>query len=184
MIGEKGFRSSRFGPYEAPESAAPWFDCWARTSAGQVPPPRAARNMTNCTSGTRLFIADDLNTGVIQLSHSHVKSEDLNDFQFAAFLSRDSGRPGGGGGSRKWYSRQRCHEDFIAAVEGERPALRAVWCARAYREFEGIYDVWLTTITQDRGSEALVSRINLRAVTYDNATALTRRFLESVKWAK
>ncbi len=183
-IGEKGFRPSRFGPYEAPESAAPWFDCWARTSAGQVPPPRAARNMTNCSSGTRLFVADDLNTGVIQLSHSHVKSEDLNDFQFAAFLSRDSGRPGGGGGSRKWYSRQRCHEDFIAAVEGERPALRAVWCARAYREFDGIYDVWLTTITQDRGGEALVSRINLRAVTYDNATALTRRFLESVKWAK
>lgn len=182
-IGEKGFRPSRFGPYEAPESVAPWFDCWARTSAGRVPQPRATRNMTNCSSGTRLFIADDLNTGLIQFSHSHVKSEDLNDFQFAAFLSRDSGRPGGGG-SRKWYSPQRCHEDFIAAVEGERPPLRAVWCARAYREFDGIYDVWLTTITQDRGDEALVSRINLRGVTYDNATALTRRFLESVKWAK
>jgi S1-C subfamily serine protease len=183
-IGEKGFRSSRFGPYEAPESAAPWFDCWARTSAGQVPQPRAARNMTNCSSGTRLFVADDLNTGVIQLSHSHLKSEDLNDFQFATFLSRESGRPGGQGGSRKWYSRQRCHEDFIAATDGDRPALRAVWCARAYREFEGIYDVWLTTITQDRGGEALVSRINLRGVTYDNATALAQRFLESVKWAK
>ena len=60
--------------------------------------------------------------------------------------------------------------------------MRVVWCARAYREFDDLYDVWVVAITQDRGTEALMSRMACRASTYDNAVALTRRFLEALRW--
>ncbi len=85
-----GFRSSTFGPYEAPESAAPWFTCWAQTNAGQFPKPRASIDTTRCNSDTQLFVASDLSTGVISLTHSYFKSVDLNQFQFAAFLSQQN----------------------------------------------------------------------------------------------
>ena len=64
------FRGATFGPYEAPESAAPWFTCWAQTNAGQVPKPRASTNTTSCTSDTQVFVATDLTTGGVRLSHS------------------------------------------------------------------------------------------------------------------
>jgi serine protease Do len=180
---ERGFRATGFGPYEAPESAAPWITCWAVTNAGQVPKPRANIDTTNCNSDTRLFVAGDLNTGVIHLAHSYLHSVDLNQFQFAAFLSQQSQSPWFGGFPRKWFTAQRCHEDFLAAAPaGERPALRVVWCARAYREFAGLYDVAVTAVTQDRGDEALVSRLGLQVVGYDEAVRLTRRFLEDVRW--
>src|SRR5579862_5926235 len=140
-----GFRGATFGPYQAPESAAPWFTCWAQTNAGQVPEPRASNNTTTCTSDTQVFVAEDLNTGAVRLSHAFLRSVDLNRFQFAAFLSQQSQLPGlaGYAWNRKWYTQQRCHEDFLVGSAGEeRPPLRAVWCARAYREFEGLYDVW------------------------------------------
>jgi len=186
-LGEGAFRSTAFGPYKAPESAAPWFTCWAQTNAGQVPKPRASNNTTSCTSDTQVFVATDLTTGSIRLSHSYLSSVDLNEFQFAAFVSQQNQLPwlASFAWNRKWHTQQRCHEDFLeGSAEENRPPLRALWCARAYREFEGLYDVWVMTVTQDRSTEALVSRLTLQGVTYPNAIALSRRFIEAVQWKK
>jgi serine protease Do len=182
---EQGFRPVVFGPYRASETAAPWFNCWSNTNASVIPKPRASIHSTNCRSDSSLFVSSDLITGAVQLSHSHVTAIDLNQFQFAAFLSQQSQpRLIGGGNYRKWYTPQRCHEDFVAAAAQDRPALRAVWCAHAYRQFEGLYDISLIAVTEDRGNEALVSRLNLQAVGYEEAMALARRFLEGVQWTR
>jgi serine protease Do len=61
---------------------------------------------------------------------------------------------------------------------------RVIWCSQGYRPFEGLYDVVLTAVTQDQGSEALVSRLSLQAVGYDDAMSIGRRFLEAVQVAK
>jgi len=187
-FGDRGFRSIAFGPYQAPETTAPWFNCSAQTNAGATPKPRASINSMNCRSDTNLFIANDLTTGSIQLSHSYVTTADLNQFQFATFLTRQSqpflGQPIliGGGPSLKWHTTQRCHEDFVAAAAApNHPPLRVVWCAQAYREFDGLYDVALTAVTEDHGTEALVSRLGLQAAAYADAIALSKRFLEAVQ---
>lgn len=176
---QRGFRDSAFGPYRAPESEAPWFNCWGRTNEGQRPKPRAAVSTTSCNSDTGVFIANDLVTGGVQFSHSYYHSVDLNAFQFAAFLSGQRDRYGWGG-SRKWYTRERCEEEFVQAGGGL--PMRVVWCARAYREFAGLFDVRLTAVTQDQNDEALVSRLTLSGITFDNAISLTRRFLDAVTW--
>jgi len=185
-MGDSGFKMADAGPYRAPEAAAPWFTCWARTNEVEIPPPRARQSTTNCTSDTQLFVANDLLTGAIQLSHSYLKSATLNDFQFAAYLSQRSAAALSGGWSKKWFTQQRCHSDFVnaAATDGQRPRLLTKWCARAYREFEGLYDIGVTVVTQDSASEALVSQMNVQAVGYDSAIALSRRFIEAVQWAR
>ena len=185
-FGDAGFRSSAFGPYQAPEPAAPWFDCWAQTNAGARPRPRASVNSTNCRSQTALFVATDMNTGLIQISHSYVTTVELNQFQFATFLTQMSQpRVVGGGPFRKWYTPERCHEDFLAATAApDHPPLRVVWCAQAYREFDGLYDVAVSAVTEDHGRQALVSRLSLQAVGYDDAMALAKRFLQAVQSSK
>ena len=185
-FGEQGFRSTILGPYLAPETKASWFNCWAQTNAGAMPKPRASVNSTSCASDTSVFVAADLNTGAIQLSHSYVRTVDLNQFQFATVLTQLSQpRPAGGGPFRKWYTPERCHEDFVgAAAAPDHPPLRVIWCAQAYREFEGLYDVAVVAVTEDHGSEALVSRLSLQAVGYDDAMALGKRFLAAVQATK
>jgi S1-C subfamily serine protease len=184
-VAAQPLRTAEFGPYLAPESTAPWFNCWAQTNADQMPKPRAAVDTTGCSSDTRLFVANDLSTGLIILTHTYIRSVDLNQFQFAAFLSARSQPPPLGGGGRRWFTDQRCHEDFIAGAETHnRPPLRVIWCARAYREFEGLYDVSVMLVTEDRDREALVSRLSLQGVSYDNAVNLTQRLIEMVQWTK
>ncbi|HTO64436.1 MAG TPA: serine protease [Bradyrhizobium sp.] len=178
-----GFRSNALGPYRAPDAAANWFNCWAQTNMGAKPKPRARIDTTECASDTSVFVAEDLNTGSIRIDHSLVTSVELNQFQFASALTQQAQpRLLTAGPLRKWYTSERCHEDFVRAVPGpQHPPLRAIWCARAYREFDGLYDVSLVAVTQDDGKEALVSRLSLQAVGYDEAVALGKRFLETVE---
>ncbi|MBO0752515.1 MAG: trypsin-like peptidase domain-containing protein [Bradyrhizobiaceae bacterium] len=175
-----GFRPLVFGPYRAPEATLPWFTCSAQTNAGAIPRPRFSTNSMNCRSDTSLFIARDLTTGGIGLVHSLVTTADLNAFQFATVLSARTSTLG----IRlpKWLTAQRCHEDFVAATVGQHhPPLRAAWCAQAYRDFDGLYNVTLTAITEDHDTEALVSRLSLQAVGYGEAVAIGKRFLEAVQ---
>lgn len=179
------FRSAAFGPYLAPQFDSPWFTCWAETNAGRVPKPRASVEATNCSSDTQLFVSDELNTGIITLTQSFIRSIDLNPFQFSSFLSRQSLLPWRGPSPRKWFTPQRCEENFTkAAVPDTGPPVDAVWCARAYRQFDGLYDVAVMSVTQDRGSEALISRLAMQGVTYENAMALTKRIFAALQWTK
>lgn len=184
-LADKGLRETAFGPYAAPESEAPWFNCWAQTNAGQTPPPRAQVDGSSCATPGSLFVAEDIDSGTAEFTHAYVRSSELDAFQFATFLSpyyRSATM------ARSW-SRKRltppsCRESFVAPAAAAAPPLRALWCARAYRDFEGLYDVSLTTVTQDRDREALVSRVSMRGVSYDNALAFGRRFMEAIAWKK
>jgi serine protease Do len=182
----KDFRSDAIGAYRAPATAVPWFNCWSSTNAGAIPKPRASINSISCSSETGLFVASDLHTGAVQINHSYIRAIDLNQFQLATVLTQQSQpRLMVGGPFRKWYTPERCHEDFVSAGPGaEHPPLRVVWCSQGYRAFEGLYDVVLTAVTQDHGSEALVSRLSLQAVGYDDAMLIGKRFLEAVQVAK
>ena len=184
-VAAAGFRETPIGPYQAPESTAPWFTCWSQTNSDQIPKPRATINATTCNSETRLFVANDLTTGLISFTHSYIRSVDLNAFQFAHFLSQQNQLSWIGGWSRKWHTPRRCHEDFVDASQStHHPPLRVGWCARAYREFDGLYDIWVMAVTEDDASHVLVSRLNFQAVGYDDAIALTQRLIESVQWTK
>jgi len=106
----------------------------------------------------------------------------LNAFQFATFLSQqyESGTAPLAG--RKRVAAQKCSEDFVVTTtDDRRPVLRVIWCARAYRDLPGVYDVTVTAVTQDRDREALISRLGMRGATYESAQALARRFLEGVE---
>jgi serine protease Do len=181
-----GYATATFGRYQAAKSLVPWMTCWAHTNADQTPKPRAATSSSTCTSETSLFVAHDLNTGGIFISHEYVRSRDLNQFQFAAFLAQQARQPASlGGPAGKWKTRARCHDEVIAApASGDRPPLRARWCASAYRDFPGLYDVSLLAVTEDSGTDALVSRITLQGFTFENAVALSRHALEAVQWKK
>lgn len=182
-LSEEGFRDRVLGSYQAPETRAAWFDCWASTNASASPKPRASINSTSCKADASVYVASDLNTGTVEVTHSYAKSIDLNSFQFATVLtSLAQPRLTLGGGFRKWYTPQHCHQDFVGvAPAAAHPPLRVLWCAQGYREFDGLYDVVLVAVTQDHADEALVSRLNLQAIAYDDALRLGKSFLDRLQ---
>ncbi len=177
----QGFKSTVLGPYRGLESSAPWMSCWASTNADAVPKPRASMNVTRCSSATGIFVSDRILTGRLDFSYSYFKAIDLNAFQFAKEIS--SRARGGGGDSDKRLTEQECRDDFVTTAPGH-PPLRATWCMRAYREFEGLYNVTLLALTQDRDREALLAQLTMQGVSHANAVAVGRKFLEAIEWAR
>ena len=180
----EGFRNATFGPYRGMESSAPWVTCWASTNADQLPKPRTAVNTTRCSSATGIFVSDRILTGRLDLSYSFYKAVDLNAFQFAKELSQRAAGPGFDNRAGKRLTEQECRDDFLASASLAKPPLRATWCMRAYREFEGLYNVTLLALTQDRNREALLAQLTMHGVSHANAVALGRRFLESIEWQR
>jgi serine protease Do len=178
----QGFRSGSFGPYRGLESSAPWMTCWGSTNADALPKPRTSINTTRCSSATGIFVSDRILTGRVDLAYSYFKAIDLNAFQFSKELSLRSWGFDGAGNKR--LTEQECRDDFVAGGAGSRPPLRATWCMRAYREFEGLYNVTLLALTQDHDREALLAQLSMQGVSYDNAVAMGRRFLEAIQWAQ
>jgi S1-C subfamily serine protease len=184
-FGLAGFRDSNFGPYRAPESAAPWLNCWAQTNAGHQPPSRGLINTSYCFSNSRLFIAGDLTRGDIFVSQSYIRDVDLNKFQFGAYLSTQVQSQALGANPRKWNTAERCQEAFVVMGDpATHPPLHLSWCTRAYRDLGDLYDVWVTAVTQDRDKEALVSRLTMEVVDYQTAMSLTQRFLGAITWKR
>ncbi|MEP7260311.1 MAG: serine protease [Usitatibacter sp.] len=178
-----GFRAATIGPYRALESAAPWVTCWAATNADQVPKPRTAVNTTRCSSSTGIFVSDLILTGRVEFSYSYYKAIDLNAFQFAKELSQRAVGTGFDPRVGKRLTGQECRDDFVASGNGKAP-LRATWCMRAYREFEGLYNVTLIALTQDQDREALIAQLTMLGVSHANAVALGRRFLGAIEWQR
>ncbi len=181
----EGFKDATFGAYRGMESSARWMNCWANTNANAVPKPRHLQSATRCDSQTGLFVSNSIYTGRVTLDYTWYQATDLNAFQFARLLSRQNSGAFAeyGGRGNKRMTEQVCRHDFIAG-DRSRPTLRAAWCARAYREFDGVFDVTVIALTQDRDREALQARLSMQGVAWDNAEILGKRFLESLKWAR
>lgn len=181
-----GFRSVLAAPLRLPESEAPWFTCWSQTNADEVPAPKVRVDATRCTADSSVFVSEDLGSGAMQLSHMSLDGSRVNAFQFASELGNRY-QPLGTESARtsRNFTHARCHEEFVSMGDAQtHPPLRASWCASAYRDFPGLYDVSLVAVTQAPGAQAGIVRLHLSGAPYDAALVIGRTVLESVTWAR
>lgn len=168
-----------FGSYRALEPHADWFSCWASTNADDRPRPRVLERSSQCVANTQLFISGEQSTGLLQVSHTWLRSRELNAAQFAAFLTQRFSVVANRGTRRNTGTR--CVDGFVAA-RADAPELKTVWCAHAYKDFPGLYDVELLALTRDAADRALLSRLVIRGASYANALREGRRLLEGLEW--
>jgi hypothetical protein len=152
------------------------------TNSVQIPKPRTAVNTTRCSSATGIFVSDRILTGRVDLSYAYYKAVDLNAFQFAKELSQRSAGPSYDSRGGKRLTEQECRDDFVSGGSGRRPPLRATWCMRAYREFEGLYNVTLLVLTQDR-SRRLLAQLTTRRLARQCGRARPP-LPEAIEWAQ
>jgi serine protease Do len=55
-----------------------------------------------------------------------------------------------------------------------------VVCTRAYRKFEGLYDIYTIIVSLDADREGLESSISMSGVDYERGMAQSRSFIDSI----
>ena len=82
------------------------------------------------------------------------------------------------GGERE-VSDYDCHTGFI---EQEGVNLKVIYCLRAFKKLEGLYDVSLEIISLEREDEVLHTSLVLGGTSRENASRFVSRFLGRFSW--
>ena len=167
-------RTERYGPYRVPVPSESLARCWGdgreRRSESLFDFERS-----QCRIDSEVFTGDG-DVGGLRLRYEAYDAPRLNPWQFANTYSQSfANEP-----MRKRGNRVRtgfeCREDFVAG-DAKLP-LRAVVCMSAYRKFSGLYDLAVLAVSVDQPRQGVLGRLNVSAVSFDNAQRLASHFLQ------
>lgn len=170
------------GPFRVPTRPAPFFKCWAdATEADRTDPYRTATYQ--CSTDDYVFVSEEMNTGIVELSHELLTTSELDRFRFYSLYERHFS-PGFATGDMPYGDRDevtpyRCETRNVGTG---RTQMRAALCVRRYRKLGELYDAVLTAAVLGANDAGLVTTLRMSGVTIDNVQRLSRRYLESITW--
>jgi serine protease Do len=150
--------------------------CWA--SARDTDQPRYHRETLQCSLNVGLYVTGKLRTGSMRLSHRLMRNEKLATPQFLALdhtppMFAEMGRAG-------WreMTRAECRDDY---VKGQVHVYRTQICLRAFKRFDGLFDMTVSATQMDDVRERLTSSLTLNGFSFDNAQRVSRQFLDKLQ---
>jgi len=169
------------GPWRAPTQPADFFNCWGDADRNEERPYEYIHH--SCATDEDVFLSADQSSGVAQIEHTLITTDELNRFQFHALYTREFTGLG-----RDWeldangddeVTGYRCHTGNVRTAG---VTAKAVFCARRYKRLAGLYDVVFRTAVIGRTHQGLLSTLALSGVSWENAQSIVRRFSGALAW--
>jgi S1-C subfamily serine protease len=172
------FERIPLGNYTVPTRADAAFRCWSSREEQAV--LRYATLLHSCSTEDRLYLSREFSTGLIQIRHILFEGRGLNRFQSYDVL-------------QKWFNHYdtpyfspekdltnfECESGF---VDQQGVELRVVYCLRAYKRYEGLYDLVLLGASLNESTAGMLSEFTVLGINFENAQKLSQRFLEQYAW--
>jgi serine protease Do len=171
-----GFASQTLSGRTVPTLDGSLTKCWA--SGRDTERPRYNRESLNCSLSAELFVTGNFRTGAMRLSHSLLRNEKLATPQFLSIDHTSRFMNGVGGVAWREMTRAECRDDY---VKGTTHVYRAQICLRAFKRFEGLYDMTVSAVQVDDSRERLTSSLTLNGFSFENAQRISRQFLEKLQ---
>ncbi len=167
------------GPYSAPTRPAPYFNCWGDSAHDDDDLYEAS--VHQCSTSDQVYVSREQIFSIVTLRHRHLRGAELTPSQFHEMYTQFFE----GNHSQIWgrdteTTPLRCRTRFVETAGGLR--FKAAFCARRYRELEGLYDVVFKAAALGRAREGFETALVLRGVDYERAERLARRHLEAIRW--
>jgi serine protease Do len=178
----KPFPRQPLGPATVAVGDDALLRCWGQSSEKPDKPYRT--ETTRCNLQSSLYVDRQFQTGTVSWEHTYRNGDKLGAWRFATWQGRSlqtSVFTGTTVKPTRYLTRPHCHEDFVERAD---TAMRLSVCARAHREFDGLFDMKITATTVDRSTEGLSSNLDVRGVSFENGNRLMRAFVEATAWTK
>ena len=168
--------SQEFFGYRLPGKPAPYFTCNTARD-GRDDAPYEAISLS-CESNSSIYIEQGLQAGSIRFNHSATRSDKLGAWRYAKHHSSNA--------SGLWVSGSRKHsgpfdcEDQVVQLNGFHA--KALFCARARRDIDGLFDVVFRIVSLDGDQRGFVSTLRLDGVEYEPALNFARAYIETMEY--
>jgi hypothetical protein len=177
----KPFPTVRLGHFNAPTQLAPFFNCWGDRIEHDE--DLYEGHAHGCSTDDYVFVSDARAFSIVEIAHRQLSSAILSPSRFAAlysnwFETNHSMRLG----RKEDFTQFRCRNRFVE--NGNGLTFKASFCARRYRDLEGLYDVIFKTAVVGKDREGLETALMLSAVELDSARKLAQHVLESISWSE
>ena len=164
---------------------SPFFRCWGGSNSSSDKAQLLNADRT-CRSEDNIYLNGKFNSGVIEHQFFWLEADKLNQLQFYAYYQRLFSDFAPGNKAREEdVGDYQCDGEFVVAGSIEAQPQRntkAVFCARAYRDYPELYDVLFLQGTVDDSRAAFISHFTLAGVSRENAKAYARKFMEVAQW--
>ena len=165
--------------YELPAKPAGFFVCGAAGDPAPDQPIQIERFY--CDANATLYVASDIRSGGLWFRHSILHSTTLDAWRFAHRLQAISTLPSGkiGSGRNRQLAPYACKQNDLA-LDGLQ--VSAIVCLRAYRRFEGLYDLNVHIVSKNEPRRAFVSTLSLTGVSSEAGLAFAKLYLAAIGW--
>jgi serine protease Do len=169
------WKTEPLGAYQIPVIPSTLARCWGETSEAEKKNYRF--ETARCSLNSALYLDRNMRVGTVDTTHEY-STTPLGAMRFSSLrkksLSNERNIYAAHGKDR---TAARCTEDFVKTVSH---TSRVVVCTRAYRKFEGLYDIHTLIMSLDAGREGLESSLSLKGVDYERGLTESRRFIERI----
>lgn len=164
-----------------PTIDVPFIRCWGESNADKDD-ALIMLAVANCSLDENTYIAGNFFTGSLEMEYRFMQAKKLSDTKFYQLFQRQIARvmPGNKAGKDD-VSEFECQHDIIMP-EHQKINNKAIFCTRAYKGFDDLYDVLYLGVSIDRHDQALLSHFTFAGVSQQSAQAFTKKFMESVSW--
>ncbi|WNC68269.1 serine protease [Thalassotalea nanhaiensis] len=164
-----------------PNTGVNYIRCWGNSNADK-PDALLFKAVTNCQMEEYVYISESFTTGSINMEFHFFNAEELSSTRFYQIYQTQINRAAGGNRAGKEdVTEYECQHDITTDSE-ESIRNKAILCIRAYKKYQGLYDVMYLSASVDKDTKALVSHFTLSGVDKNFAQVFNKKFMESVKW--
>lgn len=163
------------GDYQVPLRESEQMRCWGNSNDSKD--SSFDFSSINCSMESAIFVSNQLYAGQLAIRHEYIKATDMGSLRFAALQSSSFENENFGNDKDINRTAPLCKENFVF---NKKIPLRAVLCARAYRDFDGLYDFSLLTAATDESLISLQSRLDANGVSYENGLRMVKAFMNGL----
>ena len=177
MLLSRPFPVKQLGNFTIPAKIADYINCWG-DSKDDKGPYRISDNY--CATKNDIFVNQRISTGDIRYTHHYLQTDKMNTVRFYNLMTSYFQAPNTSlDGHKDDFTEFNCKTDFI---KNSNIHFRTAFCLRRYKEFEGIYDMVLTSGSLVSEKKGLVTTLVLAGVSYENAVKFSKKYLEAFAW--
>jgi len=172
------WKTSALGEAQVLREIAPFIPCWGDKGHSNKKKKKYLSVTISCKPKETIYIHSGFRTGMIEVQYNWLENISLNSLQFYALLEKlYKGAGPGNRAGEKDVTEYACYEGFINS-----PDERTVLCSRAYKKYQGLFDIIYISATVSHNDKGLISHFTLSGVEKPTAMRFTRRFMETRQW--
>ena len=174
-----GLTTQQISGYVLPAKLSGFFTCNAGGDTDMHEPVHG--QSMSCQTRSALYLEEGLKSGDVSFRHYLLTTDQLGAMRFAHRLSLAAVAYGSHNyGTPHHVTPYACHRDSVA-MQSFDAAVRV--CARGYRQYPELYDLYVTAVSLNQPRSAMVSSLVVSGVEFSAGMAFVHKFLGALRWA-